>query len=120
MRMNEKFWKLIVFPNISKIICGYGYKFNTIYISRAVSVINLTIKIYFIFISHTLDILNLSRRNDFEYNNYWSSSEESSTNTYNMNFNNGNTNSNNKTNSNRVRSIRLYINGFYKSSSWSF
>jgi len=39
-------------------------------------------------------------------NNYWSSSEDSSTNAYNLNFNNGNVNSNNKSVSNYVRCVR--------------
>jgi len=39
-------------------------------------------------------------------NNYWSSSENSSTNAYKLNFNNGNVNNNNKSNSNYVRCVR--------------
>ena len=39
-------------------------------------------------------------------NNYWSSSENSSTNAYKLNFNNGHVNNNNKSNSNYVRCVR--------------
>jgi len=39
-------------------------------------------------------------------NNYWSSTENSSTNAYNLNFNNGSVNNNNKTNSNYIRCVK--------------
>ena len=39
-------------------------------------------------------------------NNYWSSSENSSTNAYNLNFNNGNVNNNTKSNAKYVRCVR--------------
>ena len=43
---------------------------------------------------------------NFVANNYWSATENNSTNAYNVNFNNGNTNNNNKTNANYVRCVR--------------
>lgn len=39
-------------------------------------------------------------------NNYWSATENSSTNAYNLNFNNGSVNNNNKSNNNYVRCVR--------------
>ena len=42
----------------------------------------------------------------FTADNYWSSSEYSSTNSWNQNFNNGNQNNNNKNNTNYVRAVR--------------
>ena len=39
----------------------------------------------------------------FAANNYWSSMENNSNNSWNQNFNNGNQNNNNKNNSNYVR-----------------
>jgi hypothetical protein len=47
----------------------------------------------------------------FTTNNYWSSSEISSTNSWNQNFNDGNQNSNNKSNTNYVRAIRDFEQG---------
>jgi len=45
-------------------------------------------------------------KKNFQSNNYWSATENSSNNAYNVNFNNGNTNNNNKTNNNYVRCVR--------------
>lgn len=45
----------------------------------------------------------------FVANNYWSATENNTSNSWNVNFSNGNTNSNNKTNNNRVRCVREYF-----------
>ena len=42
----------------------------------------------------------------FEADNYWSSSQNNTTNAWKQNFNNGNVNNNTKTNLNRVRAVR--------------
>ncbi|HBR79589.1 MAG TPA: hypothetical protein DEA46_04140 [Candidatus Moranbacteria bacterium] len=42
----------------------------------------------------------------FGTSNYWSATENSTTNARNVNFNDGNSNNNNKTNSNSVRCVR--------------
>lgn len=39
-------------------------------------------------------------------NNFWSATENSSTNAWNVNLNNGNTNNNNKNNTNQLRCVR--------------
>jgi len=48
------------------------------------------------------------RRRKIVSNNYWSSTENSSTNAWNMNFNNDNANNNAKSNSRYVRCVRGY------------